>query len=160
MFIFSQKLVYRLVFIITISMFSASVISQVLMSKTPCQLCLITRYLFLTTAIVTATTSRFKLALPIVATIALSFSFYHLGVENHWWQGPHGCISKLPTLDSIKAIDQLDGNTPYCDRVNWTIFGISSTLWSFAIDAFIFWITSTSYIVNYYLGKVEKHDNR
>lgn len=157
MFIFHQSFVSKIICLLSFLMFLTSILSQVLLQKSPCQLCMITRYLFLLSSIVALINVkiRFKSILPIVTFSVLGFTFYHLGVENHWWAGPAGCISQLPTLDSIQNIDQLDSQKSYCDQVNWVFFGISSTLWSVLFSAFIFWASSLSYAINRYLNKRE-----
>lgn len=159
MFIFKQKLIGRFIFLMTAGIFLTSVASQFLLGKQPCQLCLVTRYLFLALAIAAIIFRKFKFLLPLLALVTVAFSFYHLGVESHWWQGPRGCISELPTLDSLNGSEQINPGISYCDRVNWTILGFSSTLWSFLFSMFIFWITSISFIVNYYLKKQEDNDD-
>ena len=152
MFVFQENFACRIVCVMAMSIFLASIFSQLLMDKEPCQLCLITRYLFLATGIATLLPKWRKILLPVVSFITLSFAFYHLGVENHWWRGFHGCVSELPSLNSTP----MDTKTPPCDSVNWTVFGISSTLWAFLSAGFIFWISSTSYLISYYLSSCMK----
>ena len=158
MFVLKQRFINMAVCLLSLLMFTISVLFQILLQKAPCQLCMITRYLFLVVSVVAfiCVKTRFKIILPLIALFVLAFIFYHLGVENHWWNGPSGCISHLPTLDTIENIDQLNSQKSYCDQVNWLFLGISSTLWSFLFAAFIFWLSSLSYAVNYYLDKREE----
>lgn len=149
MFVFKEEFVNRIILLLAISIFSTSMISQFVLEKQPCQLCLITRYLFLAVGSVTFATKWVKILLPISSLITLMFVFYHLGVENHWWQGFHSCISELPSLNSTP----MENKAPSCDSVNWTFWGISSTLWAFLSASFIFWFSSTSYLINHYLKK-------
>ncbi len=147
MFIFKENFVNRMIFIMATGIVLTSIISQLWLEKEPCQLCLITRYLFLATGIIALLPKWGKPLLPTIAFITLAFTFYHLGVENHWWRGLHGCVSELPSLNSTP----MDAKTPPCDIVNWTVLGVSSTLWAFLCASFIFWLSSTSYIICYYL---------
>lgn len=144
-----QRVVNVFVFLVALLIFLISCLFQLLFDKEPCQLCLITRYMFLSIAIIALFSSILRktgILLVIAAFITLSFSFYHLGVENHWWLGPQSCTFELPTLDSIsKSVE--DSKRVYCDRVNWKILGLSSTLWSFLISAFLFWLTSVLYVL-------------
>ena len=158
MFIFNQRFINYSVFCTAAAVFLVSVMSQFFLNKEPCQLCLITRYMFLSVAVAAIFFERLRILLSIVTFITVGFSFYHLGVENHWWQGPHGCISELPTLDSIDDPVQIKPGKVYCDRVNWLILGVSSTLWSFLISMVLFWLSSVSFILNYYLRKIEDDD--
>lgn len=152
MFIFREGFVNRIIFFIAMSIFVASIISQFMLEKQPCQLCLITRYLFLSLVILTLLAKWKKILLPVGALITLAFTFYHLGVENHWWPGTPGCVSELPSLNSTP----MDSKTPVCDSVNWTVLGLSSTLWGVLSASFIFWFSSTSYLINYYLRKFKE----
>ena len=162
MSVFNFKTTHMLVFFSTVSVFFISLFSQILFEKVPCQLCLVTRYIFLSIAVFSLTSiklKKFRPLLVVAASLAFSFSLYHLGVENHWWAGPQSCISELPTLESFNNAEQLTNNAKsYCDKVNWKIFGVSSTLWSFLFAAFVFWMVSLAYILNYYLGKIENDD--
>jgi disulfide bond formation protein DsbB len=97
----------------------------------------------------------FKPLLLLGITFALLFGLYHLGVENHWWSGPQSCVSELPVLENITTRNFMENSKVYCDRVNWKILGISSTLWSFLISAFLFWFVSISYVLNFYLKRLE-----
>jgi disulfide bond formation protein DsbB len=74
------------------------------------------------------------------------FAFFHLGVENHWWVGPAKCTTALlPTLDQVMDNSQ----TARCDVVNWSIFGISSTLYNLCITVLLSWLITISMILEY-----------
>lgn len=148
MFVFKENFVNRIVFIMAMGIFLTSIISQLLMKNEPCQLCLITRYLFFGIGISALLPKWGKILTPITTFITLALTFYHLGVENHWWHGPHGCVSELPSLNSTP----MDTKTPPCDSVNWIVLGISSTLWSFLLASFMFWLSSTSCLISYYIN--------
>ena len=156
MFSCNQRSMRFWIFLMAFAIFSISISSQIFFGKEPCQLCLFTRYMFLLTAIVAL--SRIKILLPIVAFATVGCAFYHLGVESHWWSGPSGCVSELPTLSSVNDLDQIPAGKVYCDRANWIILGVSSTLWSFLFSMFLFWISSLSFVVNYYIEKLEDDD--
>jgi disulfide bond formation protein DsbB len=109
---------------------------------------------------VTAVSLRWAGAKVIVlAAVFWTFAFgvYHLGVESHWWAGPQSCVAKLPTLDTMNELaDQISDTKTYCDKVNWRIFGVSSTLWSCAIAALLLWIISVAYTLDFYMRKLER----
>ena len=157
----SPKSTAALTFAISSIVFLVSVSSQFWLGKAPCLLCFITRYCFLSIALLSAASlwkRKFRWISLAAVFLCFSFSFYHLGVENHWWAAPQSCAAELPTLDKLETIETLDNSKVYCDRANWLIFGISSTLWSFVIAAFLFWFSSLSYAVNYYLRRLEDDD--
>ena len=159
MFIFRQNFVNCIVFSIAFCLFCTSVISQIASDKQPCQLCLITRYMFFVVAAIALFFHRPKVLLPITSLCVVAFTFYHLGVESHWWKAPRGCISELPTLNAIQNGELPNPNNAYCNQINWDIFGISSTLWSFLFATLLFWLSSVTYVVNYCLRKMEDNDD-
>jgi disulfide bond formation protein DsbB len=55
-------------------------------------------------------------------------SFYHVGVEYKWWEGPSACGSGGLVSNSLEDLQRaLEGGTkpPRCDDAAWTLFGIS-----------------------------------
>ncbi len=134
--------------------FFASLLAQFGFDKQPCKLCLISRALYALIAISAGVVLKInrsawrKVLIGIIAA-SVGFSFYHLGVENHWWAAPKGCSYEIPNLDEIKDIKKQFSKKQAvrCDQVNWEIFGVSSTLWNFGIMAGLFWLTSLGYAV-------------
>ena len=148
-------LIHKFVFAISLAVFSVSILSQYAGDAKPCQLCLISRYSFLSIAILSyfsGFSDKLRSILFSAIFLLFAFSFYHLGVENHWWAGPQSCVSELPTLSNLSEFNTTS-NKVFCDKANWIIFGLSSTLWSFLIAAFLAWLISISYILNYYLDR-------
>ncbi|MDR3030976.1 MAG: disulfide bond formation protein B [Holosporales bacterium] len=157
--ILREKYVNGIVLACSIIAVSISVFAEKFMDKTPCQLCLITRFLYIFISILTCMSFIFNVSfirriLFCVIVLSMGFSFYHLGVENHWWIGPNSCVSKLPSLDDISQ--SVQSNVSYCDRVNLEILGLSSTLWNFVLISFLFWITSVSVTLDCYRKKNEE----
>lgn len=134
--------------------FVCSLFAQWFLGEIPCLLCLITRYGFLFTGIIFVLTNlnpSIKIFDVMCAFLLLSFCFYHLGVENHWWAAPDSCKTILPTLQELNN-GKLPNTRPACDTVNFKIFGLSMTLISFCVSALLFWITSINFAF-YYKGK-------
>jgi disulfide bond formation protein DsbB len=69
-------------------------------------------------------------ALLIVAGLAL----FHVGVEQHWWQGLASCSGNLNFNQSLADLEKQVMETPVipCDRPAWTMFGISMAGYDFA----------------------------
>jgi disulfide bond formation protein DsbB len=93
--------------------------------------------------------------LLIVVFAAMCFAFYHLGVENHWWPGPAKCTLKLTqlTVDSVFSKD--NGNIIRCDEVNWSILGLSVTLYNFCLTVLMYWISSIAFAMDSLKKKLE-----
>ncbi|MDR2667373.1 MAG: disulfide bond formation protein B [Holosporales bacterium] len=152
---------HLVIFVFSVLIVSSSVFSEIALHKTPCQLCLISRYIYIVVAISSGIAAKFekiKTAPLIFIALALIFTFYHLGVENHWWHGPQSCTSELPTLSNVMEHVFTDNEKVHCDKVNWKIFGLSSTLLAFLCSAFLFWYNSVSYIL--FANSREEHGKK
>ena len=153
--IFRLPVIHIFIAAFSLCLFSVSLFAQIFGNMAPCQLCLITRYLLLSIAIFSVIAFRYKPSRFMLFVIIFSlfvFSLYHLGVENHWWAGPQGCVSKLPSLSNMNEV--IESNKVFCDKANWLIFGVSSTFWSFLASAFLTWLISTAYVLDYYLKRL------
>ena len=105
----------------------------------PCVLCIYQRYAF-----------GVSLALGLIALLPLpggaslrrvlvglagfaflggaGIAFFHVGVEQHWWQGTAACHA--PAIDLNASVEQLRAQllaTDFapCDRIPWSLFGLS-----------------------------------
>jgi disulfide bond formation protein DsbB len=102
----------------------------------PCELCLYERwpyYAAVTVAmigILSGSNAAMRAVLGFGTLLFLAgaaLSFYHVGVEHHWFQGPTACTGGGAGADSIEALKaQLLGRQPVnCDEPAWTLFGVS-----------------------------------
>jgi disulfide bond formation protein DsbB len=87
-------------------------------------------------------------------TLFLVFAFYHLGVENHWWNGPAKCSTIISSPQNISEIMETKQNVK-CDEANWKIFGLSSTLYNFIIAGVLFWIYSLAFAIDRVIRRSE-----
>jgi disulfide bond formation protein DsbB len=101
----------------------------------PCELCLYERWPYWAAIAVTL----LGLALgggatrPVVAACAMLFaagavlSFYHVGVEQHWFAGPAACTGSGAGAASVEELKrQLMSRQPVnCDEPAWQLFGVS-----------------------------------
>lgn len=103
----------------------------------PCKLCLWQRWPH-ATAIVIGVAVLFsgeaKLAwLGAIAALSTSgIGFYHVGVEQGWWEGPTTCTSTGATnLTAQELMDQiLAAPLVRCDDIAWQLAGISMAGWN------------------------------
>ena len=113
----------------------------------PCHLCFIQRYLFiggiatcLLGAIIVERVEWIKYLALLAVLANTGFSFFHVGVEQKWWQGPQACMSldlslNVDKMSEEEAIEQLKAKLEKrkfvpCDKVSWRIFGIPATAWN------------------------------
>ena len=116
---------------------------------TPCELCLAERYAFYAALPLSAATlflaraGQHGLARAGFAILALLFlanalfSFYHVGVEQHWWLGPTACTGSLSGPVEVKDLMKALNATPVvrCDEVSLRIFGMSLAGWDVVASA-------------------------
>jgi len=113
---------------------------QYLGGYAPCVLCHWQRYAHAAAIVLVAG----ALALPRAATplagaagLALlagaGIAFFHIGVEQHWWQGTSGCGSAVGGATSIEELRArlLAQPVVRCDEVAWSLFGISMAGYNF-----------------------------
>lgn len=102
----------------------------------PCILCHWQRYAHLAAAglalaalFLSGAGARATLAAAGLAFVASgAIAGFHVGVEQHWWQGTAACHS--PAFDpnaSVEELEQILLSTDFvpCDQVAWSLFGIS-----------------------------------
>ncbi len=113
----------------------------------PCVLCWWQRYAHFATialavlALLAARgSSRAGWALVVLAAAALligaGIAAFHVGVEQHWWQGTAECGSSTAGASSIDELRARLLNQPIvrCDEVAWSLFGISMAGYNFLIS--------------------------
>ena len=159
----NYKNLLRFSLLLSLFCFISSLTIQVLFKEIPCLLCLFTRYGFLIISISCLFTLKYikiknVVFLPLIPIILLLFfSFYHLGVENHWWFAPNSCKTILPTLNDLYNNTKLiQNNRPPCDVVNFKLLGISMTLISFLVSSLLFWIYSIVTVLYLYTNYSDK----
>ena len=104
----------------------------------PCKLCVWQRWphaFIFVTAILGLVSLQARLVFVLIAGMALTntgLSFYHIGIEQQFWQVPASCSSALDSdLSSGELLDLLLA-TPVirCDEIAWTFLGGSMAGWN------------------------------
>jgi len=109
----------------------------------PCILCIYQRYPYGVVIalgllmLLARRSTRLAALLAALAAVALfvdaGIAAFHVGVEQHWWEGTKACSSLIdPTLspeELIKALEQAP--VVACDKVAWSLFGISMAGYNF-----------------------------
>jgi disulfide bond formation protein DsbB len=75
----------------------------------------------------TAVRALLLLAAAAAALAGAGIAGFHVGVEQHWWQGTAACGSTLGPATTIEEMRQrlLAQPVVRCDEVAWSLFGIS-----------------------------------
>ncbi len=74
------------------------------------------------------------ICIPVFITGA-AIAFYHVGVEQHWWASAAGCGGTLAGDTSIADFQAalLAPPEKACDTIDWTLFGLSMTVYNVMI---------------------------
>ncbi len=76
--------------------------------------------------------------------VSTILAFYHVGVEQKYWQGPNSCTnSSIEGLTTDQLIDQImSAPLVRCDEVAWELIGISMAGWNVLISfcLFLIWL--------------------
>lgn len=104
----------------------------------PCVLCIYQRWPHLAAVLIGVVALKIRHpALPVLGALAAlttaGIGIYHVGVENAWWPGLAQCA--VNTLSDVSATDLLNtdvtvGAPAACDKVAWSLFGISMAGWN------------------------------
>jgi len=119
----------------------------------PCDFCLYERYVY-ASVLVMGTLSlkniffsgvRGIIGQLIILFIGMIITFYHVGMEQHWWTGPASCTGVGPatTLEDFRA-QLMQIPRPRCDQITWSILGVSATLWNLVLQAGLAFLASVS----------------
>lgn len=107
----------------------------------PCELCLYQRWAHvgaiavLVPAILMAdnkTVRRASLALGGLAfLVGLGIAGFHVGVEQHWWEGSTSCVGLkgAATLEDLRA-QILAAPVVRCDEIQFSLLGLSMAAWN------------------------------
>ncbi len=119
----------------------AALLSQYWGGLAPCELCLLQRWPWaaaIAISLVALIAGRgallpwVALGLALIFVLGVVVAFYHVGVEQHWFAGPSACTASggaAMTLEDMKR--QILGTAPVlCDRVQWSLFGVSMAGWN------------------------------
>ena len=131
-----------LVLLASIAVLGTALLSQYWGGLLPCELCLLERWpwrvAIAAAALVWLAGDRVPLTaaalvLALVFFVSAGLGFYHVGVEQHWFQGPTACTASpgitATTVEELRR--QLEGVKPVmCDQVQWALFGISLAGWN------------------------------
>ncbi|MCW8835577.1 MAG: disulfide bond formation protein B [Rhodospirillales bacterium] len=113
----------------------------------PCVLCLYQRIPYAIAGAIAGAALALGLRGPILGKVmilcALCFvgesglAFYHVGVEQHWWQGTAACGGAIGTgLSAAELKAALLAAPPIrCDEIAWKVFGLSITVYNVAVGA-------------------------
>lgn len=117
----------------------------------PCKMCIWQRYPHViaiavgTVALVSGARWLALLGAAAAATTSV-IGFYHVGVEQKWWEGPSTCSSgAIDDISPEALLDQiLSAPLVRCDDIPWEMFGISMAGWNALVSLVLvgFWLAA------------------
>ena len=131
-------------FVASLAVLATALIAQYVFGLQPCELCQYQRIPYWTVAGMALTahlvpeSGRRGIAVTIAVVFVLSaaLAFYHFGVEKAWWHAVTACAAQgsLPqSFEAFRATPLAPVAKP-CDTVDWTVFGLSITLYNTALS--------------------------
>ena len=128
----------RLALAASLAALAMALLSQHVGGLEPCPLCLYQRIPYGVNIILGAVAilliGRGREPLALIAMIGAIFAldsgiaFYHVGVEQGWFEGLAACAGggdTPDTVDALKAMLLNEPPPPPCDQVQWSLFGVS-----------------------------------
>ena len=73
-------------------------------------------------------------------SVSTTLAFYHVGVEQKYWQGPNSCSNaSIEGLTTDQLLDQImKAPIVRCDEIAWELIGISMAGWNLLISFCLF----------------------
>ena len=138
--IFQPRNVFLISLLVAIGALGAALVAQFGFGLKPCVLCLYARIPYAVLIIISAVALLrpekehlvFLVLIWLCFVAAFAVSFFHVGVEQHWWELTGGCpVEKLQaqTPDDMLA-ELLATPQAKCDQVAWRLFGMSIVIWN------------------------------
>jgi disulfide bond formation protein DsbB len=147
-----QKHSHSIIGIISIVTLLIVFISQYGWGLIPCQLCIWQRVPFviligLTGVYYFPVRSKHQhiyhasilFCMSFILAMSVVLSGFHVGVEQHWWQGLSSCKTSIPynlSMDDLR-IALLETPPMPCDQVQWSFVGISMAGYNFLLSGIL-----------------------
>ena len=122
----------------------------------PCELCLAERWPYygaIAIAGLALATDR-RRALSGIGLLALIFlgsaglAAYHVGVEQHWIEGPTACTGGASGAKSAEELMKFLQNQQAvrCDEVQWSLLGLSLAGWNVVVSLALLAVTALGFV--------------
>ncbi|MBS0518188.1 MAG: disulfide bond formation protein B [Proteobacteria bacterium] len=120
---------------------------QYVVGLPPCDLCHWQRYPHLVAiavglaALASFAAPRLAYVFALAAILALfvtaGIGVFHVGVEQHWWQGPQECSGHIPAGLSPAELKKylFSAKMVRCDAIPWSLWGVSMAGWNAILSA-------------------------
>src|SRR3990167_275326 len=129
---------------------------QYVVGLAPCEMCHWQRWPHIVAivagllALASFAAPRLALVFVLIATTALivtsAIGGFHVGVEYHWWQGPHASSGNSPRRPSEEQLKKylFGARMVRCDETVWSLWGISMAGWNALLSATLAFVLASS----------------
>ena len=150
-----NKIIIKLIFIISIVALASAFFIEHVLGYQPCNLCIIERIPYLLAIIIIILNYKFFhlekyfiLLLILIFLAATILSLYHLGIEQGFIEESLVCDLKNGSnlLSKEEILKQLQEKNVSCKDVTFKILGLSLTSYNMIISVLIFYYTTKAYL--------------
>ena len=131
-----SRTIAALILAASLGALAGALVAETVYQLAPCPLCIYQRWPYVATALLAALAMATRGRWPVlfIGLGCLVFAgesvlaFYHVGVEQGWFEGLAACAGAGETPATLEALraQLLEGPPPpRCDQPAWTLFGIS-----------------------------------
>jgi disulfide bond formation protein DsbB len=142
--IHSPRQAFGLLVLLTAGALGFALVQQYAFGLPPCEFCIWQRWpwglvgvLGIVGAAIAPRAARPLLLLAgLLLLIGAAIAAFHVGVEQHWWQGPTACSSTAAPATSLDALRAQLASAPIvrCDQIAWSLLGVSMAGYNFLVS--------------------------
>jgi len=141
---------------ISLGVICTALIAEYFYGILPCKMCFYQRYSYYMLIILSIffllskkqNNKFYYLIVEILLILGLFFSIWHVGIENHIFDGPVGCSSTFKDINNIVELKKhiISTTVIACDEINWTFLGVSFAIYN-ALLQLILLVTNSMFII-------------
>ena len=152
----TPRLVLVLVLLASIAVVGSALLFQYVGGYRPCELCLAERWPYYggiaLSALALATDQRRALwgigLLALIFLASTGLASYHVGVEQHWIEGPTACTGGASGAKSTEELMKFleTQQTVRCDEIQWSLLGLSFAGWNVVTSLGLFVVNTFGFL--------------
>ena len=152
----TARSILTIVLAAAIAVIGAALLLQYVGGLEPCELCLAERWPYYGAIVIAglALATDQRRALSGIGLLALIFlgsaglAGYHVGVEQHWIEGPTACTGGSSGAKSAEELMKfLQNQQPVrCDEVRWSLLGLSLAGWNVVTSLLLLGIAGLGFL--------------
>lgn len=152
----SARSILLIVLMVSTAVIAGALLFQYVGGLAPCELCLAERWPYYGAIVIAgaALATDQRRALSGIGLLALIFlgsaglAGYHVGVEQHWFEGPTACTGGSSGAKSAEELMKFLQNqqSVRCDEVQWSLLGLSLAGWNVATSLLLLGVAGLGFL--------------